>query len=175
MLKKIAFIIVLAIIFSSCTTSHNYKWNTYQIAPERITVKSDVKKGKAINIAKGRSNHSQIVLATIGPHRYYGNYQMLTDAIATQLSDELSELNVKLDSSVNKSLTIVVNRTNFEQGVWKFAATVDFDVEFGNGKVKSYSVRNSSPSTVPHAFDGAVAMSVLKIINDQEVLNYINE
>jgi len=48
-------------------------------------------------------------------------------------------------------------------------------VKFGNGKTKSYTVRNSSPDTVYRTYNGAVALAVIEIINDPEVLTYINE
>jgi len=59
--------------------------------------------------------------------------------------------------------------------MWRIAASLDFSVKFGDGKTKLYTVRNSSPSTVDQTYNGAVALAVLEIINDPEVLTYINE
>ncbi len=169
-------ILILFLFLTGCAIKHDYVWHEYAIAPERISSQNIFKEGQEIRIIKGKSNDSKIVLGSVGAHRYYGSEQTLTDAIVDQLSKELRNRRIEIKNTAEKSLEITANRSKFEQGMWKMAATIEFTVKFGNGKTKSYTVRNSILSTfADRAYNGAVAWAVIEIINDPEVLTYINE
>ena len=168
-------ILILFVILTGCTIKHDYVWNEYPIAPERISSQSGFTVGQEISIIKGKSNDSKIILGNVGAHQYYGSEQSLTDGIVDQLAKELQNQRLEIKNPADKSLEITVNRSKFERGMWRIAASLDFSVKFGDGKTKLYTVRNSSPSTVDQTYNGAVALAVLEIINDPEVLTYINE
>jgi hypothetical protein len=163
----------LTLTLTGCAIKHDYSWNEYAIAPERITSEIKVAKGQEIKVVAGKSSDATVLLGNVGLHQYYGSDQMLADGIAEQLSVELRKMGVGINNSANKSLEIAVTRSAFERGAWKIAATIEFTVKFGNGKTKQYSVRNSSPATVDRTFNGAVALSVIEMLNDPEVRNYI--
>jgi len=46
-------------------------------------------------------------------------------------------------------------------------------VELGSGVKKELKVRNSSPATVETAYNGAVALAVIEIMNNQEIMSYL--
>lgn len=173
------FILVLLLVLSGCAIKHDYTWNEYQITSDRMPSQNSITEGREIRIIKGQSDNSKEFLASVGAHHYYGSEQTLTDGIADQLAKELQSKNLVINNISEKSLEITVNRSNFELGWWKMAVTLEFTVKFRNGKSKSYTVRNSSPrttaGTVQRTYNGAVALAVIKIANDQEVLTYINE
>lgn len=169
------FIFLLLLVLSGCTIKHDYKWNEHPITPDRILSQNSLTDGKEIGIIKGQSDNSKEILGQVGAHQYYGSEQSLTDGIADQLAKELQKKNLIINKTSEKSLAISVNRSYFERGMWKIAAALEFTVKFGNGKIKWYTVRNSSPLTVDHTYNGAVALAVIEIINDGEVLTYINE
>lgn len=168
-------ILILFLTLTGCAIKHDYAWNEYLITPDRISSQTSFTKGQEIRIIKGKSNESIIFLGNVGAHQYYGSEQSLTDGIVDQLARELRKKQLEIDNTAEKSLEITVNRSNFERGMWKIAATIEYTVKFGDGKVKSYTVRNSSPTTVNRTYDGVVALAVIEIINDPEVLNYIKE
>lgn len=167
--------VLLSITFTGCAIKHDYVWNEYPITDERISSQVSFSEGQEIRIIKGKSNESNIFLGNVGAHQYYGSEQSLTDGIVDQLGKEFRKKKLEINNTAEKSLEIKVNSSKFEQGMWKIAATIEYTVQFGNGKSKSYSVRNSSPGTVERTYNGVVALAVIKIINDPEVINYINE
>jgi hypothetical protein len=167
-------ILILFLVLSSCSINHNYVWDEYPITSNKILPQTSFKEGQEVRIIKGKSEDSNIFLGKVGAHKYYGSEQSLTDGIADQFANELRKKRIKIEAKAEKSFEITVNDTFFEKGMWKIAATADFTVRFGNGKVKVYSVRNSSPATVDRTYNGLVALSVIKIINDLEVLDYLN-
>jgi hypothetical protein len=171
-------ILILFFIFTSCAISiikHDYIWKEYPIASERISSQINFTEGQEISITKGKSNDSKIFLGSVGANQYYGSEQSLTDGIVKQFTKELQNRRLKIKDTAEKSLDITVTRSNFENGSWKIAATIEFTVKFGNGKIKSYTVRNSSPATVDRTYDGLVAMAVIELFNDTEVQTYINK
>ncbi len=169
------FILVFLLVLTGCTIKHDYTWMEYPITSDRVPSQNSITEGREIRIIKGKSDNSKIFLGRVGAHHYYGSEQSLTDGIADQLAKELQKKNLVINNTSEKSLEIEVNYSNFEQGTWKIAVTLEFTVKFGNGKTKSYTVRNSSPTSVDRTYNGAVALAVIEIINDQEVLTYINE
>ncbi len=168
-------ILILILVITGCARKHDYVWNEYPITPGRISSQISFTEGQKIRILKGKSNDLKIFLGNVGPHQYYGSEQSLTDGIVDQLVKEMRNKGLLTNNTAEKSLEITVNRSNFRRGMWKLAATLEFTVKFGNGKTKSYTVRNSSPDTVYRTYNGAVALAVIEIINDPEVLTYINE
>ncbi len=168
--------IMLSCLFVStgCAIKHNYSWSEYPISADRITQNNYVE-GQEIKLIKGKSDDSNKVLGSVGMHKYYGNHQLLTDAIVTQLTEELHKKQLKISDMGKKSLEVIVTRTDFRQGAWKIAATIDFTVEFGNGRRRMYTVKSTSPLTVNRVFNGAVCWAVIEILNDSEVLAYFNE
>ena len=110
----------------------------------------------------------------VGRHQYYATLQTLTNAVADHLSDQLESLNVQVGDESQKSIEIMVTGHSFEQGMWKIAATLDFEIKLGDGTSKTYEVRNSTPGTVDGLYNGAAALAVIEILKDADVLAYIN-
>jgi len=162
------------LVSTGCAIKHNYSWSEYPISAERITQNNYVE-GQEIKLIKGKSDDSNKVLGRAGAHEYYGNHQLLTDAIVTQLTKELHKKQLKISDTGKKSLEVIVTRTGFKPGAWKIAATLDFTVKFGNGQRKTYTVKSTSPLTVNRVYNGAVCWAVVEILNDSEVLAYFNE
>jgi hypothetical protein len=168
---------VLCVGLTGCQSivKHPYSWSEYELTPGRVTAPAELGAGQEIQILKGKSDDSTKMLGSVGYHEYYGSEKDLTDGIAYQLSKELQKLKFVVKEPAAKSLEIALIRSGSAQATWTTAAILDFTVKFGNGKVKTYYVRNSSPSTVPRAFDGAVALAVMAILNDPEAISYIKE
>lgn len=168
--------IVLIFLFtlSGCTITHEYQWNEYKLTPDRLPPQHRFTAGKAVKVIKGKADSTRILLGEVGPHEYYASKQMLTNGLADHLAIELQNMNIKVNDAATKSLTITVNSNFFERGMWAIAATLNFTVEFADGKKRSFSVLNKSPASVDRLYDGVVARSVIAILEDSEVQAYIN-
>ncbi len=177
MFKKIFFLLVV-LVLSSCAPKvirHDYSWVEYKIAPDRVTAQIDGENCPPLKIIKGISETTEKRMGNVGLHEYYGNNQLLTNAIADQLKWELTKRGLKISDTAEKSIELNVIHTAFERGMWKIASNLDFTVTMGGSKTKNISVRNSSPATVDLAYNGAVALAVIEILNDPEIASYINE
>lgn len=172
--RNLVFVLVLMVVGAGCTIRHDYVWSDYTVPADQISAQAKFTDGQKINVIEGKSSESKTLLGRIGVHEYYGTPQSLTHGIVDELTRELQKRRLDVNAAADKSLEVAVSRVYFEQGMWRGAATIEFTVKFGNGKSKPFTVRNSTPGTVPRAYDGAVALAVVQIINDPEVRDYVN-
>jgi hypothetical protein len=167
--------LVLFLVLVSCAEERDYVWYEYPILSQWIPPQVSFTEGQDIKIIEGKSNDSKVFLGGVGRYRYYGSLQSLTHGITVQLAGEMGKKGLKVKNTAGKSLEVTVDRTNFKAGFVKTASTIEYTVKSGNGKTKPYTVTNSSGGMVDQAYNGAVALAVIKIMSDPEVLNYINE
>lgn len=163
-------------LFSGCSIKHAYMWKEYPIDSKRVntSIGYNGNGNSRLEVTTGRSDTRTVFLGNVGAHQYYGSEQSLAEAIASQLSKELEKRGVAIDNGAGKKLEVTVDRSRFEQGMWAISANIDCTIAFGEGRQKTYSVRNSSPGTVDRAYNGAIALAVIEILNDREVADYIN-
>ena len=154
--------------------SHDYQWNEYKITPDRVAQGSFIS-GQKVAIIKGKSDEAKVKLASMGFHGFYASEAILRDGIVEQLGVELKKKGLVVGNPAGKSLEIAVTGHSFEQGAWRLAANLTYTVKFGDGKTKTYEVRNSSPTDVYHTYDGAIALAVIKVINDPDVQEYLKK
>ena len=175
-MKKMVLVLLVAmcLCLAGCgEIRHDYSWKEYSIDPERIT--SDVSLvGSNIKVIKGSTDTAERNLGNVSIHNYYSNLQHLNDSIVEQLKIELRKKGAVINGS-GKTIKITLNSAEFVRGMWKIAADFKFTVELGNGKKKELTIRNSSPTTVDRTYDGAVAISVINIMNDQEIMDYLKK
>lgn len=166
-------LLALVILTSGCAIRHDYAWQEYQIEPQRVPLVAQVANAGPVQVIKGTAEETEMFMGNVGAHQYYGNRQQLLNAIADQLILELGKQGIVVNDSASKSMKVGLSSSSFEAGMWKIAASLAYSVELGNGTSRSYSVRNSTPGTVERAYNGAVALAVIDILNDEEVISYL--
>ena len=163
----------LFIMLAGCSIRHDYVWDEYQIAPAKWTEEDNFVKDQQITLIEGEAATSEELLGSVGAHHYYANMQMLTHGIVEHLAIELEQKQAVINDSAGKTMEITVDGFEFERGMWKLAATINYTVRFGNGDSKTFTVRNSSPATVDRTYNGVIAMAVVQIIHDPDVRKYL--
>ncbi len=174
-MRNLFILTAIILLLSGCGVKrHDYIWHEYFISANRVQSRITNESGKPLKVIGETADRSEKFLGEVGPNKYFGNDQALTDGLAEQLTSELQKRGVKITDTADKTIEVRVDRTEFERGMWKLAATLEFTVKLGGEKVLQYTVRNSSPTTVDNTYDGAIALAVIKILNDPSVAAYIN-
>ena len=62
-----------------------------------------------------------------------------------------------------------------EERLWTIRAALGFEVKAGNGYRLKQTIRHGTPTWVPRALNGAVALAVIAILNDPEIVEYLTE
>ncbi len=177
--KRIGLFITLTIIFgilvSGCTIKHDYIWAEYKINADRISTSDAFIKKDSVSLINVQPNDDQYLIAHLGPHKYYGSLNQLTEAIVKQLKKELRKHNITVSPGASKTIELKVVKTDFIRGVWKVRANLDVNLKTGNNYTKNIFASNSTPTTADQAFDGAVALTVIDILNNPDILAYLQE
>ena len=171
-----ALTIIFTILISSCSPiKHDYVWAEYRINDSRITTSDAFIKTDSVSLINAQPNNDTFLLAQLGAHQYYGSLNQLTEAIVTHLKRELRKHNITTSPDASKTIQIKVVKTDFIQGGWKVRANLDVNLKTGNNYAKDIFASNSTPTTAEQAFDGAVALAVIDILNNPDILAYLQE
>ena len=170
-----ASIIIFGILISGCTVKHDYMWAEYKINADRISTSDAFIKKDSVALINAQPNDDQYLIAHLGHHKYYGSLNQLTEAIVKQLKKELRKRDITVSPDASKTIELKVVKTDFIRGVWKVRANLEVNLKAGNNYTKNIFASNSTPTTADQAFDGAVALTVIDILNNPNILAYLQE
>jgi len=165
----ITFIFIAMFVFAC---SHDYKWVEYGIAPDRIRSANRLNSGR-IDVINAQNDKEPRIIASIGVHKWYGTLHQLSEAIVTQLTDELEAHKVQVARDSQKSIKIRVEKFEFIQAFWGVRANMNTNVAAGDDYKREINVTNFTPVSVDNAYNGAVALTVIEILNDPQIIEYI--
>jgi hypothetical protein len=173
---SIVFLVTICLVFMAGCSSHNtYNWTEYRIQSNRITTSDWFVKENSVSIINAQPNDTPVILGAIGGYILDGSLKQLTDSIIAQLTRELTKRKITVSRDASKTLEIKVESTGFEQGVWKVRANLNVHLQAGKSYAKDFLVSNSTPTTLNQAFDGAIALAVIDILNNPDILKYLQE
>ncbi|VGO14560.1 hypothetical protein PDESU_03123 [Pontiella desulfatans] len=175
MTKQKSIIIALALassFLSGCT--HQYKWKEYPIS-DRIPNNSVLQVRTPVAVINGQTDNKVKEIGRIGAHKYQGSEQQLSQAIVDHLKKELAKNSIQVDDGSSKKLYIKVEHANLVQGVWQVRADMEVIVTTGDRIAYKFEIQNSTPTTVPRAYNGAVATAVVDILNNPKIQAYLRK
>ncbi len=173
-LKRAVGLLLCAVMVAGCgIRAHDYSWAPYAIDPALVVADGSALDGQTVSITHEGNEGENMMIGELGNHQYFGSSEQLADAISVQLSDELKRLNMSVSGGGTKTLNIKVSHPATERGMWVIRAHFRVIVETGNGYVFEKSISNATPMTVPRAFNGAVALAVIDILNDPQIVAYL--
>ncbi|MFH2057523.1 MAG: hypothetical protein ABIJ59_01310 [Pseudomonadota bacterium] len=172
-----ALTIIFTILISGCGPfKHDYVWTEYKINDSRITTSDAFIKKDSVSLINAQPNIDTFLIAHLGAHRYYGSLNQLTEAVITHLKKELRKHNITVSPDASKTIQIKVVKTDFIRGGWKVRANLEVNLKAGNNYTKDILASNSTPTmAADQAFDGAVALAVIDILNNPDILAYLQE
>ncbi len=165
---------VLAAFSVSCVRKHDYVWSEYAISQERISGAEELIPGKRIDLVNAQPDSEIRDIGNVGPHHYYGSLNKLTESIIAQLSSELETRNITANSNTDRTIKIKVLNARTIRGMWVIRAEMNVEVQAGD-YYRVITAENKTPDTVPRAYNGAIAIAVIEILNDPKIIAYINQ
>lgn len=168
-------LVTLMAVVSGCSINHNYKWKEYEIDQERISAPNRLNAKAAVSIINAQPNDAKRILGSITVHRYHGSLQQLTDGIVTQFAQQLERRGVKIGKQAAKKIEIKVVDANLVRGAWRIRADMNVSVKTADGYSRIIKIENGTPATVDRAYNGALALAVIEILNDSKIIEYLNK
>ncbi|MDH3350320.1 MAG: hypothetical protein OEM60_01785 [Gammaproteobacteria bacterium] len=164
----------LAGMLSGCSTVvHNYAWAAYPVDPVLVRTDAAALHGKKVAVSYRDNDSASVMIGQINNHQYFGSNEQLAEAVSIQLSDELRRLGMSISAGGSKTLNLRVSHPTTEQGAWVVRAHMRIMVETGDGYVFEKAISNATPGTIPRAFNGAVNLAVVDILNDARIAAYL--
>lgn len=163
------------VVVSGCSINHDYQWSEYKIAPERIASADTLDSKSTVSIINSQTDNSKRLLGRMGAYKYHGSLKQLTAAVKQQLSQELTLREVNVTADAAKKLDIKVTSAYLVTGMWKLRADINVSLKTASGYSRTIKIENGTPTSVYQAYNGAVALAVIDILNDPAILKYLKD
>lgn len=162
----------LAILAGCGAITHEYTPTIYALEDGRIATvsSSDI---ESVAIVNGQNDDARIFLGEIGRHEYYGSLNQLTQTMVQTCETELLQRGIRTQEGADKRLSFSVDAAALDRGMWVVRGIWDVTVTTGSGLTKKYHVENATPNTVPRAHNGAAALAVIEVLQDPEIIAYL--
>ncbi|MCZ6855669.1 MAG: hypothetical protein O7G86_17290 [Gammaproteobacteria bacterium] len=171
-LQVTCFAFALATLGGCGITVHDYTPTIYALEDTRImTIDGDLI--EAVVIRNAQPDEERFLLGRIGRHEYWGNLNQLTQTMVLTGETELLQRGIRVTDDAGKSLAFSVDTASLVRGMWVVRGVWDVTVTTGSGLTKSFHVENSTPNTVPRAHNGAAALAVIEVLQDPEIIAYL--
>ncbi len=168
-MKSAAFF--LALLLSGCAT-YQYQPKEYEIKSGRIN--EFPVSGQTIISNVDNNDKTEVIYDDI--MKWQASHKEISRALAEQLEKEITK-NGKTTNSKDKKLNIKISRFYVEHQTFVFKAYSDFTISGDNGFEKTFQVVDITNSSVggniERTFNSAIAVSVLHILSDKNILEYL--
>ncbi len=164
-------VFLLALLLSGCAT-YQYQPKEYEIKSGRINELSV----SGPTIVTNSENSDEIIVIYDDIMKWQASYKEISQAQAGQLDNEITK-NGKITGNKTKKLNIKISRFYVDHSTFVFKAYSDFTITGDNGFEKKFQVTDITNSSVggniERTFNSAIAVSVLHILKDESILEYL--
>lgn len=161
---------ILLFLLGGCT--HHYIPNASTFKLDAIT---EFSSNNTISLVNAQSSTEDVLFASRGAHKFYGNFKKWTDTAIEISKRELNERGMNIEDDSQKSLKLSIETVNATFGFWVLRCEVTLKVETSDGYVKSYLGDNRSPASLYRAADGAVMRAVTEMLRDEKIVTYLKQ
>lgn len=164
---------LLVALLAGCTHRYVPNPHTFNIGTDLIP---SVQAGGDVTLANVSDADGEVRVHKAGFHKYDGDLREWTDAAVTMAREALERAGKPVTDASNKELKLSVSNVRCQQSMWVgIRCTLTIDVETGSGVRVSVEGDNKSPAHLYRAIDGALMKGVSAMLNDPEILAYLND
>lgn len=167
---KYILLITLTISLSACGTV-SYSPEEYEITNDRI---DDFVVNGNIRIVNAQTDSSKKVFFA-STMDWVGDYKTVTEHLKSQLEKEIAENSKKVASDKSKIIEVKVINIKAEQKFFHFTSTMDLEYKLGNGKPGTITVSQGSPGNMWRVLNGTIALGVIEILKQDNVITYLSK
>jgi hypothetical protein len=170
---RICLIILCLASLAGCTT-HHYQSSVYRLGEDRLPSLDYLDIKQPVSIINAEDDDQERLLAKMGPHKFYGAMHALTETAVKTARNELVKRDIAVVDSASSTLRLRVTSARFVRGRWVVRGVIELEVVTGSGLVKTFHAENATPTMdLPRAHDGAAALAVIEMFNDEEIRRYL--
>lgn len=125
-----------------------------------------------VSVTNGQPAKEEYIVYSYGGTKLASNLNAITDAMVQQTKGEIARYGRPAGAGAPKSIELKVNGMQSVYIAFFWKSTLDFQAKLGNGVVVAQSVPHTSGS-VHQNLNGNIAESVMKLLNDAKVRDYL--
>jgi len=167
------FFLCLILVFyflSGCTI--NYIPKKYPIKSNAIPHFTSLKPITIINALKGCPK--EVIVGVADPYTHVGDLSSYTQTAVDLLVSELEKKNIPTLENGKKVIRLEVLKASLFYSGFTYKTNIILKAEIGSGYDREYHVINSS-GLYDRSIDGAVTKSVTALLNDPQIIAYIEK
>ncbi len=176
-------LMICIISFSAIFTTGCSSVSTYNPNPEAFRLDSSqipsVSTNSTVSLTNGQHSDEEVEIGKNGRITWNGNLSLWTDAAINQAERRLRAANVVLDENSQKTLKLAITEAELTYGWVMTRCIVNLEVETGNGDVYNFKGDQRSTSGIFYlpkiTMDGAVSRAAVTMVNNPEILRYLNQ
>ena len=130
-------------------------------------------KGK-VQVLNGQPSEEKAVVYSYGGTKLLSTLKALTESMVNQTAKEIQSNARQSQFDKSKTIELKIDSLLSKYFLFHFNSTIKFTVKLGNGKILSKTVEHTSGS-VQQDLNGCIADSVVNLLSDPDVKNYLAE
>jgi len=129
-----------------------------------------------VQLINDQKINEQKYFSDYSTHKVEGNMYLWTDQVIELTKYELEKRNGFVIKESEKKLYLSFNANEVEDRNFVVVCKGTLSVKTSSGYEKSYSVKNGVPavSGIPRACGGAITLSVIELLNDKNIHDFLN-
>jgi len=172
MIKKKLLFGMLLVLFVTAGCTHHYVPNASTFRLDDIREFSST---NSIWLENVQTDSEDLLFATNGGHKFYGNLQKWTKTAMAITERELAKRGMLVTGSASKKLKLSVSSIKGTFGFAVVRVETTLKAETSDGYVNTYIGDNRSPATIYRAADGAVMRAVAEMLRDGNILDFLSK
>lgn len=169
--KKLSFGMFLVLLVTvGCT--HHYVPNASTFRLDDIREFSST---NSIWLENAQTDSEDLLFATNGGHKFYGNLQKWTKTAMAITERELAKRGMLVSGSASKKLKLSVSSIKGTFGFAVVRVETTLKAETSDGYVNTYIGDNRSPATIYRAADGAVMRAAAEMLRDGNIVDFLSK
>ena len=163
------------VLLVGCATHYYYSPGVYPIAEGKIQpfpVGGPVEIVNAQSISDRENVIARLPRGSKAPWMM-GDLQQITQALINQLSGEIEKRGGRVESPSPKQMRVAVTKVAVNQGLWTLNVELALTLQLADRPARSITIENRSPGNVWRALNGAIAVSVIRLLGDEDVLQFL--
>lgn len=175
----ILFIAISALLPTGCgpiVKNYNINPDAFSLNPEQVP---EVYTASTVCLINGQTDTEDVIIGEGINLVWKGNLHIWTDAAINQAARRLTAANVALAENGQKKLELSITEAELILGSVMSRCIVNLKVKIEDGRIFNFKGDHRSTAGIVYlpqvAMDGAVSNAAISMVNDPDIVRYLNQ
>ena len=150
-----------------------YEWTEHPVPPARRADIFFVDPIPPLSVSPAASSEETYVIASTPRYTYKSSNAALTRALSEQLAHEFTLSDGTIAPDAERGVVVEVAGAEAVTAPMRSTITLQIKFTLGNGTTHELEVQNRTAATPGRAYDGAITLAALAILQHPDFFNYL--